>query len=462
MVHVGRRERRGKGLLVAVALVVVTGGAVAAWLGLRQGPLPTAALTSDRPAVGPATRVSARFAEPRRGLGRVRLELQQGEQIEVLGERTFERPGVLGGAHTGETVLEAQVGTRHQAWLQEGEVVVRAVTDRAVGYLRSTASVVVETRLPVRLHPPQLGVLSRQHYVRQGGVGSVVAQVDPAAVRSGVRAGAREFRSFPLPGGSSGQVFVIYGVPWEGVTAADVRLFAEDAAGNRAEQAFVDLFKPVARRPGTIEIDDAFLQRVVPPIVGQTPGLDASGTLLDQYLRINGSLRRSVLTQIGEMCAGSEELFLWEGPFLQMPNSARMAGFAETRTYRYQGRAVDTQTHLGLDLASTSRADVPAANRGRVTYAGWLGLYGNAVLLDHGFGVATLYGHLSDLAVKVGELVEKGQTVGRSGTTGLAGGDHLHLEVFVQGLSVDPVEWLDAHWMKDNLASKLPLRSPAT
>lgn len=460
MAHLGRREHRGKGLLVVLLLAVVTGGGVAAWLGLRQGPLPSVAISSDRPAVGPATRVTARFVEPQRGLGRVRLELQQGERVEVLGERTLLRPGVLGGARTGETALEAQVGTQHQAWLQEGEVVVRAVADRAVGYLRSAAPVVVETRLPVRLHPPRLGVLSKQHYVRQGGVGSVVAQVDPVAVRSGVRAGTREFRSFPLPGGSSGQVFVIYGMPWQGVTAADVRLFAEDAAGNRAEQAFVDLFKPVARRPGSIEIDDAFLERVVPPIVGQTPGLDASGTLLDQYLRINGALRRSVLTQIGEMCARSEERFLWEGPFLQMPNSARMAGFAETRTYRYQGRAVDTQTHLGLDLASTSRAEVPATNRGRVTFAGWLGLYGNAVLLDHGFGVATLYGHLSDLAVEAGELVEKGRSVGRSGTTGLAGGDHLHLEVFVQGLSVDPAEWLDAHWIQDNLASKLPLPPP--
>ena len=441
-------------------LLVVTGCGVAAWLGLRQGPLPTTVIESDRPAVGPATRVTARFAERQGGLGAVRLELQQGERVEVLAERTFPRPGVLGGARTGETVLEAQVGTLHQAWLQEGEVVVRAVADRAAGYLRSPAPVVVETRLPVRLHPPQLGVLSKQHYVRQGGVGAVVVQVDPAAVRSGVRAGTREFRSFPLPGGASGQVFVIYGVPWEGVTAADVRVFAEDAAGNRAEQAFVDLFKPVARRPGNIEIDDAFLQRVVPPIVGQTPGLDASGTLLDQYLRINGALRRSRPDPDRRAVRQSDERFWWDGPFLQMPNSARMAGFAETRTYRYQGRAVDTQTHLGLDLASTSRAEVPAANRGRVTFAGWLGLYGNAVLLDHGFGVATLYGHLSEIAVKAGETVEKGQSVGRSGTTGLAGGDHLHLEVFVQGLSVDPAEWLDAHWIQDNLASKLPLPPP--
>jgi hypothetical protein len=458
--HLGRREHRGKGLLVVFLLLVVTGGGVAAWLGLRQGPLPTVAISSDRPAVGPATRVTARFAEPQRGLGHVRIELQQGERVEVLGDRTFPRAGAFGGARTGDTVLEAQVGTLHQAWLQEGEVVVRAVADRNAGYLRSPAPIVVETRLPVRLHPPHLGVLSKQHYVRQGGAGAVVAQVDPAAVRSGVRAGTREFRSFPLPDGGAGHVFVIYGVPWDGVTAADIRVFAEDAAGNRAEQTFVDLFKPVARRPGLIEIDDAFLQRVVPPIIGQTPGLDASGTLLDQYLRVNGALRRTILTQIGELCAKSEARFLWEGPFLQMPNSARMAGFAETRTYRYQGRAVDTQTHLGLDLASTSRAEVPAANRGRVAYSGWLGLYGNAVLLDHGFGVSTLYGHLSEITVKAGELVEKGQSVGRSGTTGLAGGDHLHLEVFVQGLSVDPAEWLDAHWIQDNLASKLPLPPP--
>jgi murein DD-endopeptidase MepM/ murein hydrolase activator NlpD len=181
--------------------------------------------------------------------------------------------------------------------------------------------------------------------------------------------------------------------------------------------------------------------------------------LLDQYLRINGELRRSVLAQIAALARDSEPRVLWQGAFLQMPNTQRRAGFAETRTYLYQGRPVDHQTHLGLDLASTERAPVPAANSGKVVFAGWLSIYGNAVILDHGYGLLSLYGHMSAVDVNVGETVRKGQRLGTSGSTGLAGGDHLHLEIFVQGKSVDPLEWLDEHWIRDNIATKVKLPS---
>ena len=140
-----------------------------------------------------------------------------------------------------------------------------------------------------------------------------------------------------------------------------------------------------------------------------------------------------------------------------MPNTALKANFAETRTYVYDGRTVDRQTHLGLDLASTARAPVPAPNSGRVLFAGWMSLYGNAVVIDHGYGLLSLCGHLASVSVAVGDRVAKGDVIGASGATGLAGGDHLHLEIFVHGQSVDPLEWLDAKWIRDNIATKVPV-----
>ena len=70
-----------------------------------------------------------------------------------------------------------------------------------------------------------------------------------------------------------------------------------------------------------------------------------------------------------------------------------------------------------------------AANRGRVVHAGWLGIYGNCVILDHGMGLQSLYAHLSSIDVRVGEMIELDGKLGRSGATGLAGGDHLHGDV---------------------------------
>jgi murein DD-endopeptidase MepM/ murein hydrolase activator NlpD len=236
-----------------------------------------------------------------------------------------------------------------------------------------------------------------------------------------------------------------------------VRLFAEDDAGNRVEQPFLDIFKTMPPRSDTIRLSDRFFDRVVPAIASQTPGFDSSGSLLDQYLRINGELRQAELDRVAALSLSSVPEILWSGAFVQMANSSLEANFAEQRSYIYEGREVDRQTHLGLDLASTARAPVPAPNSGRVVFAGWMSLYGNAVIIDHGYGLLSLCGHLSAVSVAEGDRVAKGDIVGSSGATGLAGGDHLHLEIFVHGQSVDPLEWLDAKWIQDRIGTKLQI-----
>lgn len=451
------RERGSAAVFVILALVVVIGGLLL-WTAARVGPEPTVEVTSDRQAVGRSTAVTARFAEPERGVGMIRLELVQGPRVEVLAEQAFPRRGafaLLGGDRTPEATLTAAVGKDHQDWLEEGEVLVRAVADRMAGPLRSAPPVVVERQMSVRLRPPRLELVSSQHYVRQGGSGAVVFRVGETVARSGVRSGTFEAVSYPLPGGGPRDRFALYPLPWNLPDVSQVRLFAEDDAGNRAEQPFVDLFKPMPPRTDTIEVSDPFLARVVPAIASQTEGFDASGSLLDQYLRINGDLRRAELARVADLARSSQPAFLWSGPFLQMPNTGLEANFAQTRSYRYEGREVDRQTHLGLDLASTARAPVPAPNSGTVLFADWMSLYGNAVIVDHGYGLLSLCGHLSSVDVEVGQRVARGDVIAASGATGLAGGDHLHLEIFVQGQSVDPLEWLDAKWIRDNLGTKL-------
>jgi murein DD-endopeptidase MepM/ murein hydrolase activator NlpD len=299
--------------------------------------------------------------------------------------------------------------------------------------------------------------VSAQHYARQGGSGAVVYRVGDTVARSGVRAGGFEAAGSPLPGGATDARFALYAIPWDENDSSRVRLFAEDDAGNRSERPFLDLFKPLPPRTDTIALSDQFLASVVPAIASQTPGFDASGSLLEQYLRINGELRRQELARVAELARTSRPAFLWSGPFLQMPNTALKANFAQTRSYVYAGQQVDRQTHLGLDLASTARAPVPAPNSGVVLFAGWMTLYGNAVIIDHGYGLLSLCGHLSTVEVAAGEQVARGQIVATSGATGLAGGDHLHLEISLHGQSVDPLEWLDAKWITDNIGSKIAL-----
>jgi murein DD-endopeptidase MepM/ murein hydrolase activator NlpD len=351
--------------------------------------------------------------------------------------------------------LRAEVGRDAVPTLVEGEAVVRAVAERAPTWLRRPRPVVKEIRLPVLLVPPPLQLLSSQHYVAQGGSGVVAYRVGPTATRDGVRAGAWFFPGVPRPGGGPAERLALFGVPWDLADGASLRLVAEDAAGNVAELAFVDRFFPRPPAHDRIALDDAFLAKVVAEIRRQAPGMEDRGDLLGNYLEINRDLRARNAEELVALATSSAGAWLWTEPFLPLRHAKVMSAFADRRTYVYRGRTVDEQTHLGFDLAVVARTPVPAANRGVVVLARYLGIYGNTVVLDHGLGLSTLYAHLSSIEVEEGQPVERGAVVGHTGSTGLAGGDHLHFTTLVRGRPVNPIEWWDASWVRDRVTSKV-------
>lgn len=438
-------------------LLFVLGLAWVALLTLRVGPSPTAEISTDRPGIGRQTRAVATFREPVRGLGKIRLELTQGERTEVVAESELEpRPAWrFWGALTPEATLEAEVGRDAIAWLREGPARLRAVAEPPGTWLRRATPTILEIELPVRLSPPPLAVLSDGHYPAQGGAEVVVYTVGSTSVRDGVEAGDGFFPGRALPGGGPNERFSLYGVPFDLDDPARIRLVAEDDVGNRASASFVDRFFPRAFRSDDIQLSERFMATVVPEIQAQTPGLASGGDLLESYLAINGGLRAQNAAALTSLCADSEPAFLWSRPFQPMANAQVMSSFADRRTYYFEGREVDRQDHLGFDLASVRHAPILAANDGKVVLAHYFGIYGNAVAIDHGFGLVSLYGHLSSISVSEGQPVARGQEIGRSGSTGLAAGDHLHFTFLLGGLAVNPVEWWDPDWIRDRIARKL-------
>ncbi|MFO8047595.1 MAG: M23 family metallopeptidase, partial [Desulfosudaceae bacterium] len=159
--------------------------------------------------------------------------------------------------------------------------------------------------------------------------------------------------------------------------------------------------------------------------------------------------------RIRSLCREPSTTRHWQGKFVRFPNSVRKASFADHRRYLYQGKVISQAVHMGVDLASVSNSPVPAANTGRVLFAGRIGIYGRTVILDHGLGLYSLYAHLSQIDVKSGEMVDKNDIIGRSGMTGLAGGDHLHYGMLVNQTFVNPVEWWDATWIENNITTKI-------
>ncbi len=97
--------------------------------------------------------------------------------------------------------------------------------------------------------------------------------------------------------------------------------------------------------------------------------------------------------------------------------------------------------HTGVDIGAGYGTTIVAANSGTVTLAGWNSGYGNCVIIDHGGGKATLYGHMSSYAVSKGQTVSKGQKIGAVGSTGNSTGPHLHFEILINGGAVNPMQY---------------------
>lgn len=440
---------------VAVAALVAAG----AVLWIRVGPEPVVTIRSDLPGIGPRTVVTSVAEAGGRGLGSIRVELIQGGESVLLEERSHRAPGPwsLGGSPVSEATLEVEVGRAPTPGLAEGEATVRVTVERPGTLLRRPRPRVAELTLPVRFRPPELSSVRVTATPTQSGSGVLRYLVGDSAVESGVEAGPYRFPGHPLPGGGPQERFVLFGVPYDSADPAPFRLVVRDEFGNETSVRFPGEVEPSPLRSSTIRLSEAFMARVVPAIMSRTPELEDRGSLLDNYLMLNGELRRMNAERMAEIAADSAARQLWRGPFRQMRNTQVMDKFATRRRYTFEGRVVDTQDHLGFDLASRVQDDIPAANSGVVVMSEYFGIYGNTVIVDHGYGLQTLYSHLSRIDVEVGQAVEAGQRLGLTGETGLAGGDHLHFAVLLGGLPVNPLEWFDAQWIRDHVGSVLPL-----
>lgn len=331
--------------------------------------------------------------------------------------------------------------------LHNGRASVR-IEAKSNDFLARTESISAD--VDVILEPPRVTADGFQHYISQGGSELVVFSPSGYWTEAGVRAGRYTFRSFVLPGASGAQRFSLFAFPWDlQADVAPVVYVRNPAGAERTTRFWYKLF-PKQFRSRDIAIDDKFLEKVVSQI-----DPEGSGDLLPRFLKINSEIRRHDNQVLADLRFKTEERFLWSGPFLQLANSLVESQFADRRSYIYKGKKVDEQTHLGFDLAVTQHVAVPAANDGKIVFAENLGIYGNCIVVDHGYALQTIYGHLSEIAVKPGDMVKKGHAMGRSGSTGLAGGDHLHFSMQLDGVQISPVEWWDAHWIKDRVLAKI-------
>lgn len=313
----------------------------------------------------------------------------------------------------------------------------------------------LEADVDVVFRPPSVMVVSSRIQVAQGGSGVAVFTPVGSWAVAGVRVGDRDFPSYPLPGSNTSR-FALFGLPHNAGTELLPVVFARNRAGMEATAPLNVNLVRVSRRKRDLKIDDRFLRKV-------TAELDpeGGGSQEDRYARMNRELRARNNRVLESLTAKSEPRLLIAGSLERWPGASVQSQFADLRTYNYRGRKLDEQVHLGVDLASTRQAPVTAAGDGKVVFAEPLGIYGKCVVVDHGCGLQSIYAHLSSIRSKPGDLVRKGQELGLSGATGLAGGDHLHFSVQVGGLMVNPFEWWNPKWTERAIFSQLAGTAPA-
>ena len=453
-------------LLIVIAAAV---GAGAAWVnaGRAAGPV----LVIEQPSVvGQTGMLEVTIDTPDGALTRLDVTLEQAGTSHPLFSLDAANAADLSTDSPDRLRLTRPLGKQVVPDLKAGTATISVTAVRPVlfGYREATSS--TSREIEVRLSPPQIAVLSLHHFVNHGGAEMVVYRVTPADAASGVRVGEHEYAGFPaagagIAGADPALRVAFFALLWDQPLDTPINVFAQDGLGNEGTGTFDFRVFPKTFRQSRIELNDAFLGRVVPAILQNSSELQVAdpANLLASYLTINRDLRRINNETIAALAAETAPEILWQGAFKQLLNTAVEAGFADQRTYVYKGDDVDRQVHLGFDLASTMAAPVLAANRGRVLHAGWLGIYGNCVILDHGMGLQSLYAHLSSIEVTAGELVERDHRLGRSGATGLAGGDHLHFTMLLGGNAVTPIDWWSPQWIQDRVLRKLiDAGAPAT
>ncbi len=425
-------------------LLILALAAVGAYFLMRDLSGPSVTLTPGNTGrIGLAQTMELNMSD-KSGIQSVTVTVKRGEQFMTVLQQAFPT------LETSQKVSFSLKETR----LPEGafELEIRVVDGSYAGFGRGNTTTL---NLPMILdsQPPRIAVKTGPPALYRGGSGLIVYTVSEDVDKTGVQVGDLFFPGYKQ---DNGGYVCLFPFPISLTTGSfQPEIMARDLAGNLTSSRLLVHALNRNYRSDTLNIPESFLNFKADELAQLCP---EESSPLTQYLCANNKVRignDAKLIEVASNPANVSPRFLWKGSFRSLPRAAVKANFGDFRTYvDGDKQKIDEQTHMGLDLASVAHAEVPASQDGRVVWVDYLGIHGNMILIEHGLGLMTQYSHLSEYSVKVGDVVKAGQIIGRTGTSGLAGGDHLHFGVLVGGIPVQPLEWLDASWVKNNITSR--------
>ncbi|AXK49583.1 peptidase M24 [Aliarcobacter trophiarum LMG 25534] len=315
-----------------------------------------------------------------------------------------------------------------------------------------------DTDLIIDRRPPQTSVISNSYMIKQGGSGILIAEINDENLKDYYVTFNDEviFELFPF----HKKNFYISIITWpiDLIDFKGVKVVAIDMAGNKSSTKVPFYYDRFKEKVDNLSISDDFIYGVSKNVL-ELSNMDIPTTPQEIFVKANKDLRSKNLTTMRNVViknfADSQNMPFDVKTFIRMTNAKTFAMFGERRHYSYKNEKIDEAWHLGMDWASVKRASIVTTNPGKVIFRGYLGIYGESIIIDHGLGLASLYAHTSSQSVDVGDMVSAGQEIGNTGSTGAVFGDHLHFGILVQGIEANPNEWLDANWMKLNLTNTI-------
>jgi hypothetical protein len=317
------------------------------------------------------------------------------------------RARLVGGEFAGKPVETAESMTVETSGLPDGDHrLVVIAEDSSWHRNRGRAELVLRTDNT----PPKVRIESEPTELAAGHPAIVrVSSDEPATVD--VRLGDHKLEL--QPGDGYGWLVVGFG-PASGGASVALTVDATDQIGNRASQRVDLMIKPTEFPREQLQVPASLVPLLAP------------------------ERREAEDKRLAVYYESVTQPKLWQGRFVVPVQGQIVTPFGEVRSYN---GAPPSGNHGGIDISAPMGRPVGAANRGKVVAVETVDLRGLVVILDHGLGVFTTYAHLASADVKVGQTVDRGQTIGKVGSTGLSTGPHLHWELWVGGVNVDPTNW---------------------
>lgn len=442
----------GRNIILLLVLILLIGCAVAGYI-LFETEKPIITVNTDIAFLGKSSEIPFQVTDRRSGIKSITFQIEQKGNKKELYAKAFQRRTWINGAGP-EHVEDKTLFDNTKAKFRDGEaeLIITARDFSLNGMFRGNTTV-IRYKINIDTRPPKVAIKHTQRYIRPGGSGLVIYDISEPVASHGVVVNDRFFPGFPMANRKN-RFLAYIALPWDTSKIQLSRVVATDQAGNEGKSVFSMVLKQKKYKGDRINVSENFLSSKIPEFEGNSNEEIKGDTLLEKFLYVNNDIRRYNAQKISELCSHSDNKRLWKDKFLRM-SGQNMAGYAEQRTYYYNNKAIDQQVHLGMDIASTAGVAIKAANRGKVIFADYLGIYGNTIILDHGQGIFSLYSHLSRIDTSLDKVVDQGALIAHSGSTGMAGGDHLHFSILINGVFVTPIEWMDQNWIDLNINDML-------